>query len=559
MRVQRLTAFPVTDKIYSRAICLAALRGEKLPTTDISAMSYVVRLCVLRGIRHTPGFATELRSVTSDLAFTRALNARAIMSDQIPDMLVDEIPYCIWSPDVASVDTYRELARRYPQMRYQVGRACAVAGYSRLYEDLNLLPDISIAEEARDSIIRSRQPGSIEIFQHIIRQPIRYRVLDDYTRSVDIENPPPAEYGLNGDTAVVSTLELKRSFLLCRPESISSVYHPNPLNPPHAIDNELAPRYFNITEDWNIDEFTSIGDASIGSGRQTKRPMSEEMLDLLWTPLPRDLPWGDKDILILMAAYYGDIDRYVRLRRPRYRVSCAERGCIQRGIHHSTAFAKWWSLQPNNGAFISSINARFIMVNDLSRISAETPDEDLPEQIWYPLRAQAETYMELARRKPTMNGAVARALVVADYQEAWDSLDFEPYEELMEEAKASTNPHYLRTLQSKCAEQGLRSLENRYPPDLRLPISAITERTATTLVALPRVDSIAWDTQGSAIYNGSCADVSEIELYIAAPKELRPPAGFDELDVRQFYLNPPSARSKAYRKRGQIPRRGLSS
>jgi hypothetical protein len=33
-------------------------------------------------------------------------------------------------------------------MRYQVGRACAAAGYFDLYKELDLLPDVSIAEEA---------------------------------------------------------------------------------------------------------------------------------------------------------------------------------------------------------------------------------------------------------------------------------------------------------------------------------------------------------------------------------------------------------------------------
>lgn len=69
-------------------------------------------------------------------------------------------PYCIWYPDIAREDTYRELAERYPSMRYQVGRACAAAGYVDLYKELCLLPDISIAEEARES----DTPGGNEIF-----------------------------------------------------------------------------------------------------------------------------------------------------------------------------------------------------------------------------------------------------------------------------------------------------------------------------------------------------------------------------------------------------------
>ncbi|KAL2286449.1 hypothetical protein FJTKL_06820 [Diaporthe vaccinii] len=120
------------DKIYSDDICKAALRGEKLPATEPSRMAHVTGLCVLRGIRHHDGFAAELLpgSAEHDPVFARTLHARAIMSNNIPDIpAAEEFPHCIWYPDVASEDSYRQLARRYPQMRYQVGRACAVAGY----------------------------------------------------------------------------------------------------------------------------------------------------------------------------------------------------------------------------------------------------------------------------------------------------------------------------------------------------------------------------------------------------------------------------------------------
>lgn len=40
-----------------------------------------------------------------------------------------------------------------------------------------------------------------------------------------------------------------------------------------------------------------------------------------------------------MTAYYGDIDRYVRLRRPVMIKN--EMQCIVRGIYHNTMFAKW--------------------------------------------------------------------------------------------------------------------------------------------------------------------------------------------------------------------------
>lgn len=100
----------------------------------------------------------------------------------------DEMPYCVWYPGLATEDTYRALARRYPTLRYQVGRACAVGGYLALYLELDLLPDVSIAEEARES----GNDGSTAILKHIMSQPSRYAVMDDYERTVNLTSPVQA-------------------------------------------------------------------------------------------------------------------------------------------------------------------------------------------------------------------------------------------------------------------------------------------------------------------------------------------------------------------------------
>jgi len=547
-------------------MCQAALRGEKLPPGDVNAVSTIIQLCTLRGIRYHHGFATELRDTPGYPAFTRALNARAIMSNIIPVITHDAaVPYCIWYPDVASEDTYRELARCYPQMRYQVGRACAVAGYSSLYKELDLLPDISIAEEAQDSVIRSRRNGgednrgSADILQHIVEQPVRWQVMNDYTRGLETDKPLRARHGLNGDTAVVSTLQLKRSFDMLRKEFSRFENDNSRLRVPYSIDAELAPCYFNITEDWNIDEYTSCADDAIvtePADRGAKRPASEAMQELLWSPLPIDLPWGDKDLLILMAAYHGDVDRYARLRRPLH-VSMAERNCIVRGIYHNTPFARWCSLQPDMAGYSNAITARFIMSDDLSRIAdgAEPGDDrGLPRQIWYPRPAAAATYRELARRKPAAIPAVARALVIANYQDIWDELldSIEPYRELMKEADASPNKHYLESLRRICAQRGIDAdaLTNIYPDSVGEPFCSLQiESPSTVLVDSPRVDHVPWDYQGPEIYDGFSVNVSQVELFIAAPKEARPPSGFDTVDLEQLY----------YERRHQPPSEGDQS
>ncbi|CAP99255.1 hypothetical protein E8E15_009655 [Penicillium rubens] len=115
------------------------------------------------------------------------------MSNIIPDMQDPATePYCIWYPEPASEETYRELARRYPSMRYQVGRACAAAWYTDLYQELDLLPDVSIAEEARNAA------EDADIYKIIMSAPQRWAVMDDFTRSVNLENPQAPAF-LNGN------------------------------------------------------------------------------------------------------------------------------------------------------------------------------------------------------------------------------------------------------------------------------------------------------------------------------------------------------------------------
>jgi hypothetical protein len=201
----------------------------------------------------------ELKGRKNLQVIDRALNARSIMSNIISDMTTpDEIPYYIWHPEVATEEIYRRLAARYPEMRYQVGRACAVAGYTALYQELaaGLLPDVHIAEEARDN-------GATRIYELIMAHRDKYSVMNDYTRTVDLENPPKA--CLNGDTAVRSSLEIKQ-----------------------AHSTKLEPRYYDITEDMNIDEY-------IISEHEQKQ--ADDATPLLYSPLPLDLPAVNKDLL----------------------------------------------------------------------------------------------------------------------------------------------------------------------------------------------------------------------------------------------------------------------
>lgn len=116
---------------------------------------------------------------------------------------------------------------------------------------------------------------------------------DNYTRTVfDM----PVKGGLNGDTTVRSYLDIKTKFAK-PPDSDAELWD---------LVSMRRRAYFNITEDDRIDEYDS----------KEPRSVEDEVSHLLYTPLPADLPTMDKDLLIQMAAYYGNINRYSRLRRP---------------------------------------------------------------------------------------------------------------------------------------------------------------------------------------------------------------------------------------------------
>ncbi|ODM15461.1 hypothetical protein SI65_09064 [Aspergillus cristatus] len=189
------------------------------------------------------------------------------MSNKISEMEESEdFPYCIWYPETAAEETYRALAARYPQMKYLVGGACAVAGYVNLFHELDLLPESHIVEEARDN-------QQWEIYEAIMKPELRYNAMDDCTRTV-FDKP-----------------EIKTKFA-------------KPPDSDAEIGDLLSFRrraYFDITEDDWVDEYDS----------KEPRFVKDDVSHLLYTHLPSDLPTMDKDLLIQTAAYYGDIDRQI--------------------------------------------------------------------------------------------------------------------------------------------------------------------------------------------------------------------------------------------------------
>jgi hypothetical protein len=102
-----------------------------------------------------------------------------------------------------SLQKNANLSGDYLNLAYQVGRACAVAGYSDLYRELDILSEVHIAEEAREA-------GSLGICEDIMSKPMRYAVVNDYSRTISAI--PGLRACLYEDTAIYESLDTKQAF-----------------------------------------------------------------------------------------------------------------------------------------------------------------------------------------------------------------------------------------------------------------------------------------------------------------------------------------------------------
>lgn len=444
--------------------CAAAIKGEDVPV-DLS--SFWHRRAVIRGIRGSLQFATSpaiIELCSGDYAhlFSRARNARLIMSDIMPDMQNPATqPYCIWYPDLASEETYREVARQYPSMRYQVGRACAAACYTDLYKELDLLPDVSIAEESREV----DKDKDAEIYKIIMSAPQRYVVMEDFSRCV-LETPRTPAF-LNGDMKPRWALEQR-----VQPRwAFEQRFHPSKDLPETTADD------IDIEEDG----FIGLQDISLEdiSGLEDRTKLGPGQSDQLWMPLPPDLPFLEKRLQTQMAAWEGNVDRYSRLMHPRRLRTKLEYNCILRGIYHSTSFARWWAyqLETNPGRTIlpgkllgqgneqecreirTAINARMIMNNDISGIDNDS--DCLPWVIWGPLKPSENTLIDLVRKCPSMGHQIAITCIICDYGTIFRCLKPPYTNSLYVAARRSENPFYLQYLEEIMKERDIT------PPDFR--------------------------------------------------------------------------------------------
>ncbi|KAF3897974.1 hypothetical protein GTR04_0833 [Trichophyton interdigitale] len=419
-------------------------------------------------------------------------------------------PYCIWNPDIAAEDTYRQLALRFPSMRYQVGRACAAAGYDGLYAELDLLPDVSIAEEARES----ETPGGEIIFKMIMVAPYRYAIMNDYDLSINLDSKNPgAPAFLNGHTTVRWKLQRRK---------------------------ELQQKAYNFrirrvrTWKWSIEEDDHL-DEKESYWPQKYNILTPEEVQLLYTPLPQDLPTMKKDLLIQMAAHGGNVDRYARL-ASYWPMGEVERVCVIRGIYYNTMFARFWAEEikkntrrvqglKHNGLSLvkEAISARRIMINDVEEfINGWPEDEPQPRVIWKPLQPCEHVLKLLAERVPSMKKTAALACIFCDYEDAYNEINCTPHPDLAIAAGRSHNPFYRRDIEQKAAEQGI-DLFKEYTTPIWLDESLETLTSHSMHDTLGSGMSPCWSDNIwknlESVFGGDVPEDFHVQLYVWAPPE----------------------------------------
>ncbi|KAF5682677.1 hypothetical protein FGLOB1_14870, partial [Fusarium globosum] len=145
------------DRLELRQDQEKAIRGDVVPRLLEDRDS---RAALIRGIRlhYHLAMSEPVKRLSSSMPqVARARNARRIMSNDIPERITaEEQPY--------------------------FGRACAAAGYHALYHELDLLPEVSIAEEARES----ETDGGKLIYDEIMSFKYRYAIMDDCKRTIKL-------------------------------------------------------------------------------------------------------------------------------------------------------------------------------------------------------------------------------------------------------------------------------------------------------------------------------------------------------------------------------------
>lgn len=79
----------------------------------------------------------------------KAISVSFKVHNNLPFM--SEYTYCIWHPKIACKETYRHLLELCPELKYMFTRACVIAWYNDIYDQLDMKPNLTLLAEALDS------------------------------------------------------------------------------------------------------------------------------------------------------------------------------------------------------------------------------------------------------------------------------------------------------------------------------------------------------------------------------------------------------------------------
>jgi hypothetical protein len=303
---------------------------------------------------------------------------------------------------------------------------------------------------------------------------------------------------------------------------------------------------------------------------------------MMYMPSLSHLPALTKDPLILMAAYEGNLDRYIRLRRPV--LLRQEENAIIRGIYHNTTFAKYFSLQDLSRYQRGGEMKRATIARICTHITPTTPAvREMPGMIWWPLLPDQVTLRELARRRPDMKLQVAMACIAANYERLWQELKPELTPELWKLARdqfMSAHPvrsYFTDDIESRAAKDGERTVDDegwehisaKAPSHYRYrdntialcDNAAVLDKEPTSTLLRPRIDlPMISESQHSVYSHCSQANAADWELFICSTDEQRQKAR----DCGGFYLFygedcPPDLKPATRRKERSVSRSKLSS
>jgi hypothetical protein len=123
----------------------------------------------------------------------------------------------------------------------------------------------------------------------------------------------------------------------------------------------------------------------------------------------------------------------------------------------------------------------------------------------------------------------ARACIVANYQPTFEKIDPPHDSALVKEAQESPNPFFLKYLQAKGAQGDTTGEDHEYAYWKFLTIKdALMPSTPTILGEL---DASSIETTQSWIYDGVWANISDVEVNICTPEEVKQ-SGISDVQFR---------------------------